>query len=249
MPGPAPPATRRGCAGCHSSSRWESRKRSVASIEIDEPEISMRTPVSTGSMSSRPAAVTAWAHGVGEHVAGDRAGRGRHVGQRGVVLDRHRLQAEARRAAGQADPRAVERHLDRLGRQAAADVGEQPAADQGLALVGRPRRTGWRGPRSRSRRWTGPGRRRSPRSAGRTGRGRSDGREGCAPPRRRHPRVRRGRRETSLHGSFVGREGGRSGRSGGFWSEHPATRRPPRGRAARFVGGHPQVGRCAGAVE
>ena len=28
------------------------------------------------------------------------------------------------------------RHLDRLGRQAAADVGEQPAGDQGLALVG-----------------------------------------------------------------------------------------------------------------
>ena len=33
----------------------------MASIEIDEPVISMRTPVSTGSMSSRPAAVTAWA--------------------------------------------------------------------------------------------------------------------------------------------------------------------------------------------
>ena len=50
-----------GLLGCHSSSRWESRNRSVASIEIVDPEISIRTPVSTGSMSSRPAAVTAWA--------------------------------------------------------------------------------------------------------------------------------------------------------------------------------------------
>ena len=48
-----------GLWGCHSSSRCESRKRSVASMEIELPEISMRTPVSTGSMSSRPAAVTA----------------------------------------------------------------------------------------------------------------------------------------------------------------------------------------------
>ncbi len=33
----------------------------MASSDIVEPSISMRTPVSTGSMSSRPAAVTAWA--------------------------------------------------------------------------------------------------------------------------------------------------------------------------------------------
>ena len=33
----------------------------MASSEIAEPSISIRTPVSTGSMSSRPAAVTAWA--------------------------------------------------------------------------------------------------------------------------------------------------------------------------------------------
>ena len=32
----------------------------MASSEIVEPSISIRTPVSTGSMSSRPAAVTAW---------------------------------------------------------------------------------------------------------------------------------------------------------------------------------------------
>ena len=47
--------------GSHWSSRSESRNRSVASSEIAEPSISIRTPVSTGSMSSRPAAVTAWA--------------------------------------------------------------------------------------------------------------------------------------------------------------------------------------------
>ena len=50
-----------GVRGFQSSSRWESRNRSVASSEIVEPSISIRTPVSTGSMSSRPAAVTAWA--------------------------------------------------------------------------------------------------------------------------------------------------------------------------------------------
>ena len=33
----------------------------MASNEIWLPSISSRTPVSTGSMSSRPAAVTAWA--------------------------------------------------------------------------------------------------------------------------------------------------------------------------------------------
>src|SRR3954466_10264113 len=50
-----------GVRGSQVSSRWESRNRSVASSEIVEPSISIRTPVSTGSMSSRPAAGTAWA--------------------------------------------------------------------------------------------------------------------------------------------------------------------------------------------
>ena len=50
-----------GLWGFQVSSRCESRKRSVASSAIVEPEISRRTPVSTGSMSSRPAAVTACA--------------------------------------------------------------------------------------------------------------------------------------------------------------------------------------------
>ena len=50
-----------GVRGSQVSSRWERRKRSVASSEMVLPSISMRTPVRTGSMSSRPAAVTAWA--------------------------------------------------------------------------------------------------------------------------------------------------------------------------------------------
>ena len=46
--------------GSQVSSRWERRNRSVASSEMVSPSISIRTPVSTGSMSSRPAATTAW---------------------------------------------------------------------------------------------------------------------------------------------------------------------------------------------
>lgn len=52
-------ASMSGAEGDQPSSRWESRKRSVASMAIASPSSSMRTPVSTGSMSSRPAAVTA----------------------------------------------------------------------------------------------------------------------------------------------------------------------------------------------
>ena len=94
-----------------------------------------RTPVSTGSMSSRPAAVTAWATACAKRVAADRPARLGHLGQRRVVLDRHRLQAEPRRAAGQRDLGALDAHLHRLVRQAAADVGEQAAGDQCPALV------------------------------------------------------------------------------------------------------------------
>ncbi len=46
--------------GSQPSSRRDSRNLSVASSEMRSPAISTRTPVSTGSMSSRPAAVTAW---------------------------------------------------------------------------------------------------------------------------------------------------------------------------------------------
>ena len=50
-----------GDCGFQVSSRCESRNRSVARSAIVDPSISIRTPVSTGSMSSRPAAVTACA--------------------------------------------------------------------------------------------------------------------------------------------------------------------------------------------
>ena len=125
-----------GVRGLQSSSTWLSRNRSVASSEMVEPSISIRTPVSTGQHVVATGGGHRLGDGVREVVARDGAGRRRHVGQRRVVLDRHRLQAEARRAAGQRDPWPLEHHLDRLGGQAAADVGEQPAADQRLALVG-----------------------------------------------------------------------------------------------------------------
>ena len=87
-------------------------------------------------MSSRPAAVTACATACANWSLGTVPLAAGMSGSVGVVLDRHRLQAEAGRTTGQRDPRAVERQVDRLGRQAAADVGQQPAADQGPALVG-----------------------------------------------------------------------------------------------------------------
>lgn len=46
--------------GFHSNSRTAGRYRSVVIILIVEPSISTRTPVSTGKVSSRPAAVTTW---------------------------------------------------------------------------------------------------------------------------------------------------------------------------------------------
>ena len=79
-----------------------------------EPSISIRTPVSTGSMSSRPAAVTAWATACAKRLAVRRCRSRPACRERRVVLDRHGLQAEPGRAAGQRDPGAVEHHLDRL---------------------------------------------------------------------------------------------------------------------------------------
>ena len=171
----------------------------MASSEIVEPSISSRTPVSTGSMSSRPAAVTAWATALANSVAAHRAGGLRHLRQRRVVLDRHRLQAEPGGAAGQRDLGAVDGHLDRLVGQAAADVGEQPAGDQGPALVGDV--GGERGPGrglvvERGQLQAVAALDRS-RSAGRRAPGRWDGPGGCGPPRRRHRRGRRARRGTS----------------------------------------------------
>ena len=124
-----------GDCGFQVSSRCESRKRSVARRAIVEPSISIRTPVSTGSMSSRPAAVTAWATAWAKSALGDGARGRRHLGQRRVVVDRHGLQAEAGGAADERDARTLQGQLDRLGREAPADVRQQAAADQGLALV------------------------------------------------------------------------------------------------------------------
>ena len=122
-------------AGSQPSSRSESRNRSVASSARSEPSISIRTPVSTGSMSSRPAAVTAWATALAKTSLRTVPVARRHVRQGRVLLDGHCLQAEPGAAAGQRDLGALDRHLHRLVRQAAADVGEQPAGDQSPALL------------------------------------------------------------------------------------------------------------------
>ena len=74
--------------------------------------------------------------GVGEDVTGHRPGRLRQGRQGRVVRDRQGLQGEAGAAADQLDVVAVGGDVDRLGGQAPGDVGEQPAGDQGLALVG-----------------------------------------------------------------------------------------------------------------
>ena len=49
-----------GSSGFQSSSRTASRYRSVAARVSRVPSISRRTPVSIGSVSSRPAAIATW---------------------------------------------------------------------------------------------------------------------------------------------------------------------------------------------
>ena len=237
-----------GVCGFQVSSRCERRKRSVASSDIVEPSISMRTPVSTGQHVVATGGGDRLGDGVGEVVAGDGAGRGRHLRELGVVLDRHGLEAEAGGAAGQRDPGPVELHLDRLGRQAATDVGEQPAADQGAAVV------------ADLGREVGAGRglvvEGGEHQAGVAGldeqarehRGSSDGPGGCEPPRQRHRRRRRVRRGTSLRAPrAVERARGRSGwvarqRSGQGrttrtcpWEVNPAMRSSSWGGAGQVV--------------
>ncbi len=53
-------ADRSGRAGVQRSSRTASRYRSVDTRVSVSPSISIRTPVSAGSVSSRPAAVADW---------------------------------------------------------------------------------------------------------------------------------------------------------------------------------------------
>ena len=66
----------------------------------------------------------------GERGAVDHAGGGRHRRQRRVVLDRHQRQREAGAAAADRDLRAIDGQVDGMGRQRAADLGQQSAADQ-----------------------------------------------------------------------------------------------------------------------
>ncbi len=106
------------------------------------PSISIRTPVSTGSMSSRPAAVTAWATAwentslLTMPVASGMSGRAGYSST-GIVWRVNVAEPQVQRHLG-----AVDRHVDRLVGQAAADVGEQPAGHQGAALVLARRRDG-----------------------------------------------------------------------------------------------------------
>ena len=90
-------------------------------------------------MSSRPAATTTWLTAAANTSLRTRPDSVGQLGQSRVVLDRHREQREPRAAAGERDLRAVALHVDRAVRQAAGDLGQQPAGDQGpagLAYVG-----------------------------------------------------------------------------------------------------------------
>ena len=149
-----------GC-GSQVSSRSESRNRSVASSERSLPSISMRTPVSTGSMSSRPGRGDRLGDRLGEDVAAHRARRppaspGR-VGYSSTGIVCSVNFAEPQVSTTLAPSIAMSTGL--VG-QAAADVGEQPAGDQGPALVLDRGRDRWPGPRSRSRTSRAPARRR-----------------------------------------------------------------------------------------
>ena len=96
-----------------------------------EPSISSRMPVSIGSVSSRPAATATCATACGRaRSAAHRAGELRHRRQLRVVLDRHRRQAEPAVAAVDRGAGPVDDQVDRLGRQRAGDVGQQPPGDE-----------------------------------------------------------------------------------------------------------------------
>ncbi len=100
----------------------------------------------------------------GEDVARDAADHGGHRRQGRVLLDGHREEREAARAARDHHAGPLQGHLHRLRRQGAGDVGQQPARDQHAArlvhLGRRPRRA--RRPRSRSWRASAPPARRPP---------------------------------------------------------------------------------------
>ena len=71
-----------------------------------------------------------WATAAAKVGGVDRAGAGRHLRQRRVVLHRHGRQREPGAAADQLEVRADRGDVDRLGRQRLGDLGEQAAGDQ-----------------------------------------------------------------------------------------------------------------------
>ncbi len=68
--GTTTPAVKPGSAGDHVSSRAAMRYRSVQASHIVSPSMSMRTPVSIGRVSSRPAAGVTWATAVANRSLG-----------------------------------------------------------------------------------------------------------------------------------------------------------------------------------
>ena len=109
-------------------------------------------------MSSRPAAVTAWLTAAANRspstvpaTSGISGSAGYSV--TGMVC---RLNRELPQVTRQLRP--VEHHIDRFGRQRSGDVGQQPAGDEDLAVVGDIGRESSPVPRSRSRNRSASGR-------------------------------------------------------------------------------------------
>ena len=100
----------------------------AASVTVS-PSISTRTPVSDGQRVVAPGGDRDLADRGGEDVTAQRPGRPGHLGQRRVVLDRHRQQGEPRDCRRSRRPWRRRWRSRPAGRQAAGDVGEQPAAD------------------------------------------------------------------------------------------------------------------------
>ena len=129
--------------------RGDERDRGQAGLLGRPGELACRQPVAVGghqrqllavdldpdSGENRQRVVAAGrdrdlAHGTGEDLARDGSRRGRHGRQRRVVVHRHGQQREAGVAAGHHHLAALGHDLDWPGRQAARNVGEQPARDE-----------------------------------------------------------------------------------------------------------------------
>ena len=234
-------------SGCHVSSRTARRKRSVAARVSRGPSISMRMPVSIGSVSSRPAATATCATADASSSAGDGARQLRHRGQLRVVLDRHGGQAEPAAAAVDRGAGPVDDEVDRLGGQRAGDVGQQPAGDEhaagiadggldldaGRGLVVEP---GDGEPLAGRARWMlRRGRRPEP--------GQGDAPEGCARPMRPHRPGRRVRPGTSWRGPLA------SWCRADLLTTGRQFCRSVRGRTGRGITVEPRGGGCHGGAE